>query len=255
MNVSIRGAVAALALAAAALPAAAADLPARTAAPLFTAADAWSPWQIRVRAIVVAPNASARWYDTTNALGRGAGAAIPGAGAKVSTSVMPEIDISYFFTKNIAVEAICCVSPHTVKGTGTLAGLNVGRTWAFPPTLLLQYHFVELGALQPYVGIGVNYTHYFGTREGNGPTADLLGVGGTDRVTALKIKDSWGLALQAGFDYMIDRHWGINVDVKKIWMQPNATGVVTNSLAGPVPVSAKVKIDPWIVGAGVTYRF
>ena len=258
MKFSVRGALAALALTALAAPAVAADLPARNTAPVFTQTDtSWSPWQIRVRALGVLPDSSGKIYDTNGTLLR-AGQQIPNAGVKASDSVVPELDISYFFTKNIAVEAICCVTPHDVKGTGILSGLDIGRTLLFPPTVLLQYHFVELGALQPYVGVGVNYTHFFGLKTGGNSIVDPLIPAGTDSVTALKIKDSVGLALQAGLDYMIDRHWGINVDVKKVWIDPNANAVVTNkqgAVLTNVPVNAKVKIDPWLVGAGVTYRF
>ena len=51
---------------------------------------------------------------------------------------------------------------------------------------------------------------------------------------------------------MINRNWGINFDVKRILMRPDATLRLTN---GNVPITAKVRIDPWIVGAGVVYRF
>ena len=94
------------------------------------------------------------------------------------------------------------------------------------------------GGWVPYVGVGLNYTHYF-----------INGVG--PNYSGLKIKDSWGVAGQIGFDYMLDRHWGINFDVKKIMMEPHATVV----LAGATDVTAKVKINPWIIGTGVTYRF
>ena len=153
---------------------------------------------------------------------------------------MPEVDVSYFFTKNIAVEAICCVAPHTVKGSGALAGTgDLGEALLFPPTVLAQYHFTDLGAFKPYVGVGLNYTHYF-KNGGAGPN-----------YANLSIKDSWGVAGQIGFDYMLDKHWGINFDVKKIMMEPNATVTLLPGTA----VSAKVKINPWIVGTGITYKF
>lgn len=222
--------------AAVALPALAADLPTKKEPLVAPIMDYWSPWMIRVRAIGVLP------HDGGSAKVSAAGARIPGASAKVSNSVVPEVDISYFFTKNIAVEAICCISPHKVTAKGSIAALGeIGKTVVFPPTVMLQYHFTNFGAFKPYAGVGVNYTHFF---------KDSTGAA----FTGLKIKDSWGVAGQVGFDYMIDRHWGINVDLKKIMMEPKANvGLVTAN--GVVPVSAKVKINPWIVGAGVTYRF
>lgn len=242
LNISVRGysmirfALGAALLGLASLPAAAADLPTAKGVAPAPVVDMWSPWMVRVRAIGVLPQDGGK-----GGVKLPGGALIPGSNVGVSNSVVPEIDISYFFTKNIAVEAICCISPHTIKAKGSIAALGtIGKTIVFPPTVMLQYHLTDFGAFKPYVGVGVNYTHYF--PNGNGAN-----------FTGLKIKDSWGVAGQIGFDYMIDRHWGINFDVKKIMMEPNAR--VTLLPGGPVPLTSKVKINPWVVGAGVTYRF
>jgi outer membrane protein len=102
---------------------------------------------------------------------------------------------------------------------------------------MLQYHFTDFGAFKPYLGAGVNYTFMLRNKA--------KGV-----FTAFDVKNEPGLALQVGFDYMIDQHGGVNVDVKKLWLRPDATGVV-----GGLPVSAKVKLDPWLIATGITYRF
>lgn len=156
MRVSLRSTMAASLLGLLAAPAIAADLPVRVdgPAPAPVVFDSYHPWIIRVRAIGVLPVSSA-----SVALG---GVNVAGASLKVSNSVAPEVDISYFFTKNIAIEAICCITPHNFRSAGVIAPLGkVGSTVVFPPTVLLQYHFTGLGALKPYIGAGVNYTHYF----------------------------------------------------------------------------------------------
>ncbi len=79
---------------------------------------------IRARALVVLPDEDAR----LNLLG----ARIPNGKVDISTSVVPEIDISYFFTRNVAVELIAGVTRHKVKGAGALAGTPVGNTWLLP---------------------------------------------------------------------------------------------------------------------------
>ena len=242
----------------------AADLPSRKdAAPAPVYIDAFQPFQVRLRMTAVIPDGNTTAYDSyglilpTVGLSGGAGSQIYGANAKISTSIIPELDVSYFFTKNIAVEAICCVSYHKATGTGTLAGLDIGKTWAFPPTVLLQYHFTNFGAFQPYVGVGVNFTAFFGTNAGNNwaPFLTPAGIVGLNTVNSLKIGTSWGVAGQVGFDYMITQNWGVNVDLKRIMMEPTAYGTVYNNLAGYVPFRAKLNIDPWLVSAGVTYRF
>ena len=205
----------------------AADLPSAKTAPLAPVMTQWSPWMIRGRALFVVPQEGAK-----PKLG---GAPTTGGELALSNSVVPELDTGSFFTRNIAVELILGVTPHNVKGSGTLAGARIGSAWLLPPTLMLQYHFTDLGAFKPYVGVGVNYTVFFNEKAKGG-------------FASFDLKDSFGFALQAGFDYMIDRHWGINFDVKKIFLEPKVK--VNNGL-----ISGKVKIDPWLIGAGVTYRF
>ena len=146
-----------------------------------------------------------------------------GVNLKASDEVIPEADISYFLTKNIAVEAICCVSKHEI----TSGGAKLADTTLFPPTVMLQYHF-DMGKLKPYVGAGVNYTVFF------------------DNTNGLKLDNAWGAAVQVGFDYQIKGNWFGNVDFKKLWVGTDyALGAATGH----------VDIDPIIVGAGIGYRF
>lgn len=206
----------------------AADLPTFATAPaLEPTLAAWSPWLVRVRALGVLPDPAGRLWA--------AGVPVAGASVAITDSVVPELDIAYFFTPNIAAELILGVTRHGIRGAGTLAGTRIGSTWILPPTLTLQYHFDGFGPLRPYVGAGVNYAIFFGERERGG-------------FTGFRLSDSVAPALQAGFDYMLDAHWGVNVDVKKLFLD---TKVKLDAGA----IRGRVDIDPWIAGAGVTYRF
>ncbi len=184
-------------------PAQAADLPSTKLAPVAPAFTAWNPWQLRVRATYVVPNDGSRVYTPA---GR-----VPGGKTDISNTLIPSIDITYYFTPNIAAELILGTTPHSAKGAGALAGLGkLGSVWLLPPTLTLQYHFTGLGAFKPYIGAGVNYTIFYSEKD-NG-------------LTRFRVSDAFGGALQVGFDYMIDRNWGINVDVKKLFLRPTAKG-------------------------------
>ena len=145
------------------------------------------------------------------------------AGVKASDGAIPEADISYFLTKNIAIEAICCVSKHDV----TLNGGKIAETTLFPQTVMLQYHF-DMGKIKPYVGAGVNYTVFF------------------DNTNGLKTNNAWGGAVQVGVDYQIKGNWFANVDFKKLWV---GTDFDYQGNKG------HLDIDPIIVGAGIGYRF
>lgn len=233
---SARGLLAAASLAALAVatPAGAADMPAK---PVYKApvADTFSPWQIRLRALGVVTRDSGQVDQ------------VPGSGLATSDTVVPELDITYYVTPNIAAELILGVTRHHVTGTGVAAtnGLDVGKAWLLPPTLTLQYHFTNFGAFKPYVGAGVNYTWFFSQSAGNTPN------GAGNFVTNSHLHNTGGPVAQIGFDYMLNRNWGLNFDVKKIWLRPSWDG----TLNGVTPITGKVNLDPWLIGGGVTYRF
>ncbi|WP_404928084.1 OmpW/AlkL family protein [Mesorhizobium sp. ORM16] len=184
-----------------------------------------SPWQIRLRALGVITENSG-YVD-----------AVPGSGLSYSNTVTPELDISYFFTDNVAAELILGTTYANITGQGSISGLrNIGKVWLLPPTLTLQYHFTDFGAFKPYVGAGVNYTVFYNQD-----------AGGAD---ALKVKNTFGTALQVGFDYMVDQHWGVNFDVKKLFLKADFDVTVAGA-----KLTGKAELDPWLIGAGVTYRF
>jgi outer membrane protein len=230
----------------ASLPAHAADLPVYKKAP--AAVEAWNPWMIRLRVLGVLPDTGGSTVNVGNPIIPALSS--PNSGLSMSNQVIPELDISYFFTKNVAAELILGVTRHSITGNGSLTPLPIGKSWLLPPTLTLQYHFTELGAFKPYIGAGVNYTVFFSQSAANVPTF-VPGAAAVLSTTNLSVSNAFGAAVQFGFDYMIDRHWGLNVDVKKLWLRPDYTAVVN----GAIPVSGRANIDPWLVGGGLTYKF
>lgn len=148
----------------------------------------------------------------------------------VDDDVMPELDFTYFFNNNFAAELILGATHHDVD----LAGTKITDLWVLPPTLTLQYH-LPMGAFKPYVGAGVNYT-------------TILSSDATSAIGSDSWEDSFGFALQAGFDWAIDDRWSFNVDVKKIFLNLDAK-------VGAANTPASVDLDPWVVGVGVGYRF
>jgi len=171
-------------------------------------------WMVRLRAIDVAPNASSSI-----------------SGLDVNNQWAPELDFSYFFTKNFAAELILATTRHEV----TLDGASLGKVSVLPPTVTLQYHFTDLGTVKPYVGAGLNVTWFYN----NGLKAGK---------TNLDVEQSSvGAALQAGLDYEIQKNWFLNLDVKYIWLSTDV------SAAGST--LTKLDINPLVWGIGVGYRF
>jgi outer membrane protein len=283
MKTLVRGAVAAIAMGASAVSAFAADLPTRKEAPVVV--DDFQRFQVRLLASGVVPlDGTATIYDrgngslipnlwgvgpnpTTvlNSVGAslGPGSVFNGAGTTISWSVVPTLSLGYYLNKNWSVEAICCVTPHHVQGTGSIFGSSVIKTWVFPPSLTLVYHFTNFGGFQPYLGAGVNFTAFWGTRGGNQPFQYQLPIASNlatwNTATAASITPSWGVVGQAGFDYMLNQNWGWNFDLKYIMMEPNAHVWATNTGTpfGPlsVPLNLQVKINPLVMSTGLTYRF
>jgi outer membrane protein len=174
-------------------------------------------FMIRARALGVLPSEDGRVSN--------------GDSVKIDNSYVPELNFTYFFTPNVSAELIAAVTPHDVT---TSSGIDAGDAWLLPPTLTLQYHFTQLDGFKPYVGAGVNYTHFFNED------------GGT--LNAVDYDDSFGGALQVGVDVPIQDNWYFNVDVKKIFINTTAT-------FKPSGVRADVDIDPWLVGVGIGYKF
>ncbi|ORE97131.1 OmpW family protein [Aurantimonas sp. 22II-16-19i] len=203
-------------------PAGAADL---DVTGISAPAEYQSPWQIRLRGLGVVTE------------DEGSVDGVIDSGLSYSDTLVPELDISYFFTDNIAAELILGTTYANVNGDGSLTSMGrIGKTWLLPPTLTLQYHFTDFGKFKPYVGAGGTYAIFYSQDA--------------DGVDELDIENTFGATLQVGFDYMIDEHWGWNVDVKKIFLEPDFDVVV-----GGTRLSGKAKLNPWLIGTGVTYRF
>jgi len=162
--------------------------------------------------------------------------------ASVSDEFVPTLTLTYFFTKNLAVELLCCFAQHNVKTSGVLPG-EAAEMWIFPPALTLQYHFDGMGAFKPYVGVGAQYIHFFDEKLG----------GNSLNATSVNFSDAFGVTLQAGFDFALGNGWYLNADVKKSWLDTEVKW--RNANGGAFDAVAKVDVDPLIVSAGLGYRF
>lgn len=184
------------------------------ALPMVAQAQA-TPWMVRVHAL---------YLDSANKDGTG-------NDLNVNNKTFPEVDISYFFTPNIAAELVLTYpQKHTLKA----GNVEIGSLKHLPPTLSAQYHFTDLGAFKPYVGAGLNYTHFSNVSIPGVPGADIK-------------RNSYGLAVGAGFDYEVQKGIYFNVDVKKVQIKTTVT-------AGGADLG-KFKVDPLLVGVGLGFRF
>ncbi len=165
-----------------------------------------------------------------------------GGNVAVTNNLIPEVDLTYFFTKNIAAELILGTSKHEVVAVNTsLGNVDLGRVMLLPPTLNLQYHFYPTANLKPYAGIGLNYTIFYDEGAGKGRNA---------AVTKVDYENKLGYAFQLGFDYKINDRLYWNVDVKKVYLKTDVD-VYTNL---GVDVPAKVDLNPWMFSTGIGFK-
>lgn len=173
---------------------------------------------------------------------------VAGASVNATDAYIPELDISYYLSPNVAAALILGTSNHTLSANVNGARLtDVGSVWALPPTLTVQYHFLPTEAINPYVGVGVNGTLWYGE------DAVTTEIGGKRVISKFDVGPSWGPALQAGFDWHITGNWYANVDVKYVLMDVAAT--VDSPALGAYGLKAHLALNPWLVGVGVGYKF
>lgn len=185
-----------------------------------TASAQEGPWLVRARAVHLSPaDKSAPLGGTGNA-----------DRISVESRVIPELDVSYFFTPHLAAELVLT---YPQKHEVMLDGAVIGSFKHLPPTLLAQYRFDPIGAFTPYLGAGLNYTRI--------SSVHLL-----DGAATLE-NHSVGAALQAGLDYKFGKNWSVNLDIKRV-------NIRSDVMVAGEKVS-KVKVDPTLVALGVGYRF
>lgn len=206
---------------------------------------------VRLRATNINPSESSKLGEKTDAAyGAGTAVAVYGSGTanlEVDSNTIPELDISYYVTKNIALELILALgSKHdvSVSGSGGLINHNLGEVNLLPPTLTAQWHFMPDQTFDPYVGAGVTYARAMD----NGLTAKIATMGNFP----IRIdRNNWGAALQAGFDINLTDRWLVNFDVKKIWIDTD----VKLNLGGGYKKIDNLDIDPLVVSVGFGKKF
>jgi outer membrane protein len=170
------------------------------------------------------------------------------ANVAIRPSYTLDLETGYFVTPNFAIAVSAAVPPiEHFKATGFpqagVFGSNLlGSTRAGLAMLLLQYHFTQFGAVQPYAGIGGGYL------------ADLGNI--SDGIlTNFSLDQNFALVLQAGADLMLTPNWGVYVDGKKEFLSTDAQGFVPTVVGPPVRARANVKLDPWRASAGITFKY
>ncbi|GMQ87290.1 MAG: outer membrane protein OmpW [Gammaproteobacteria bacterium] len=172
--------------------------------------------------------------------------AVPGGKVEAADAWSLGLTFTYMLTDQFGLGILAAYPfSHDLESNSTLANAlgdssDIGETKQLPPTVTLQWHF-PIGSpnFQPYVGAGLNYTYFF-DEDTKGP---LNGVN-------LDIDNSWGLAAEAGLDYVMDSDWTLSAQVWYISIEPEA-----KIQGGGLNEKIDVEIDPWVFMASVGKKF
>lgn len=203
----------------------------------FAHADFLDNLSVNIGAITVAPDSGTSNIDQDPSLGLG-----------VDSNTQLGITFDYALNDNWVLELIAATPfSHDISGEAGLAGADIGSTKQLPPTLLAQYHFGDSNAaFRPFVGAGLNYTMFFDEQAGQ----DLKDTLGTDDVE-IKLDDSFGLAAQIGFNYMLNEKWGIHAMASYMDIDSDAEVFADGKKA----LTSTVAIDPTVFMLGMKYKF
>lgn len=159
-------------------------------------------------------------------------------------NVVPTVAIEYFFTDSLSLETICCFTQHDVDATAGLPGAElVSDAQVIPATFTLKYH-LDAGGVKPYLGAGATY--FLWVKDKPGAATIPLGVTDTD------LSDEFGFVLQGGVDIPLGaKGFGLSFDAKKYFVGTTARWYAGNTLA----IETEHDLDPWVLSAGVSYRF
>ena len=164
---------------------------------------------------------------------------------KANDNITPTIAIEYFVTNNFSIETIAGMTQHDVDATAGLpeGAELVSNAKLIPATVTAKYHF-DLGAVKPYVGAGAAYFLWVDVDPG----AATLPLG----VTRTDLSNEFGAALQAGVDVALnDKGLGLSLDAKRYFIDTTARWFAGDTLA----IETEHKLDPWVISAGIAYRF
>lgn len=161
-----------------------------------------------------------------------------GADAEVNSANTALLTIERAISPTLGVELVLGLPPKiTAYGSGTVRFLGeVLSARNVAPTVLLNYHFGEPGsALRPYVGLGINYTHFAEARTPYGWDVSL--------------SDSWGWAAQVGVDYSLNKQWGLFASVGAAKVKSDLVAI------GASVLRTTIDFKPITYATGLSYRF
>jgi outer membrane protein len=164
---------------------------------------------------------------------------LPGATVTLDNNVTVGFDLGYHIKKSLTATLALGIPPKpTITGEGAVTALGaLGRVRYGPAIVTLCYHARLWKGFGVYGGPGTGYAIILKNHDA--------------AVSQLDVHNNWGFVLQAGAEHRVSGQWDLFADFKYVWLDIDADGL----LAGGVPITARVRLDPVLVSAGFKFRF
>lgn len=189
-------------------------------------------WQGGMRLVAMTPNFES---DTFVHPGDGIDR---GTSLEVDDAFAIDLHLRYRLHRHFNVELGLIASRIDLATTGgSLGELDAGSIWMAPLTVTMLYQVPLRGKIQPYLGAGLCYTHFFAYDL----SSDIRNLG-----AQLELDPSLGPVGQLGVAFEMNDRWQINLDLRYLGI---ASDVEIELMSGIAPMH--LEIDPWVIGLGV----
>jgi len=162
-----------------------------------------------------------------------------GADADVGNATTLLLTYERMVTPNIGLEFAFGIPPTIkAKATGSVAflGDDVLSAKNIAPTAFVNWHLFSPGdAFRPYIGAGLNYTRFTSVKS--------------KLASEAKLGDSYGLALQLGANYAVNRDWGLFASVARLDVKSKLVAT------GSTVLTTTIDFRPLVYSVGGYWQF
>jgi len=182
---------------------------------------------------------------------------VPNSGAHVSNADTAILQLTHFFTDNIAVTADLGIPPKfKLSGAGSLNALGqLGTATQWSPAILAKYYFGDANSqFRPFVGAGAAYVWYSNIKLTNSLTG-LLGGGDPKASTSADLSSSFVPVANIGIAYNFDKNWSANFSLSYVPLDTKADLTTHHGDGSTTHATTKITLNPLVSVLTVGYKF
>lgn len=175
----------------------------------------------------------------------------PGAQIRVGDATTTGFGYTYRFAPSWSGEIVLGIPPsHKIYGNGVIKNAGqIAVVRQMPPTVFVNYHLGEyFSKVQPFVGVGLNYTYF--EKKRSTPTGDAIS-GGPTRIT---LENSWGAAAHVGLTVQYTKQWSLTATAAYADVRSNMRSY-TQTNSGVEELHTKINFRPMVYTMSLGYSF